>query len=150
MTILENIKKDQITARKNKDEVASNLLTTLIGEADMIGKNNGNRATTDAEVMALVKKFIKNIDETILILNKDDSKNETKIAALNKEKSILNIYLPTQLSQEQLTLKMKEIIANQNLTGPKSVGQLMKELKVNYDGQFDGTVASKIAKQLLV
>ena len=71
MTILESVKKAQLQARKEKRAVDASTLTTLIGEAEMIGKNDGNRASTDAEVVTVIKKFVKNIDETLTILSKD-------------------------------------------------------------------------------
>lgn len=67
MTLIQQIKDKQIAARKSGDSLAS-LYTTLLGEASIIGKNAGNRETTDVEVVAVVKKFIKNIDETVQAL----------------------------------------------------------------------------------
>jgi hypothetical protein len=58
---MEQIKAKQIAARKSGSADAG-LLTTLLGEAAMVGKNAG-RETTDQEVVAVVKKFVKNIDE---------------------------------------------------------------------------------------
>ena len=57
MTIAEQIKAASLTARKARDTVASALLTTLLSDVVMIGKNAG-RETTDAEAVAIVKKFI--------------------------------------------------------------------------------------------
>lgn len=57
MTITEQIKAASLTARKARDTVASALLTTLLSDVVMIGKNAG-RETTDAEAVAIVKKFI--------------------------------------------------------------------------------------------
>ena len=59
--LLNKIKADQLAARKAKDGLATALLTTLIGDAEMVGKNAG-RLVTDEEVVAVIKKFIKNID----------------------------------------------------------------------------------------
>ena len=36
--LIDLIKKDQLQARKNKESVAVSLLTTLIGDAEMVGK----------------------------------------------------------------------------------------------------------------
>ena len=57
--LLAEIKAKQINARKARLSTAT-LLTTLIGEAEMVGKNQG-REVTDSEVLAMIKKFIKNI-----------------------------------------------------------------------------------------
>ncbi len=39
MTLIEQIKKDQLAARKEHNYPLTSLLTTLIGEADMVGKD---------------------------------------------------------------------------------------------------------------
>lgn len=65
--LIVKIKHDQLVARKNRDQIESTLLTTLIGEADMVGKNNGNRDPFDEEVISVVKKFLKGVNETIAI-----------------------------------------------------------------------------------
>lgn len=156
--LIETIKKDQLQARKDKNEVVSSLLTTLIGEAEMIGKNDGNRKTTDTEVTAVIKKFVKNIDETVTALTKsaeqetDVAKKETlqiKVAGFEKEKTILMPYLPQQLNDDQIRAEMGKIIAEFSLAGPKGMGVLMKEMKARFNGAYDGAVASKISKELL-
>ena len=64
MSLIEKIKSDHLAYRKLRDTTATTFLSTLIGEAEMIGKSGGNREVTNQEVIALVKKFIKNINET--------------------------------------------------------------------------------------
>lgn len=157
-TLIDNIKKDQLQARKDKNEVSVNLLTTLIGEAEMIGKNDGNRKSTDTEVTTVIKKFVKNLDETITTLTKAVEKEtdtektkvlQAKVELMEKEKAILMPYLPQQLNDEQLRVEMGKIIAEFSLAGPKGMGVLMKEMKNRFAGAYDGTAASKISKEML-
>lgn len=132
MSLINQIKTQQLEARKNSSESAS-LLTTLLSEAVNIGKNNGNRETNDAEVVAVVKKFIKNIDETVSALttrNQDASK-------FLKEKAVLETFLPKQLTENELT----EIAKTKN-----GMPDFMKFLKENHNGQYDGKLASTVAK----
>lgn len=126
------IKNKQITARKAGSTHAS-LYTTLLGEAGMIGKNSGNRDTTDEEVVSVVKKFIKNIDETISALS---SRGQDANAFL-EERALLEQFLPKQLDETQL----KDIAA-----GRTSMPEFMKFLKENFPGQYDGKLASTVAK----
>ena len=51
--LIENLKEDQLIARKNRDQIKATLLTTLIGEAEMVGKNTGNRSPFDEEVVSV-------------------------------------------------------------------------------------------------
>jgi uncharacterized protein YqeY len=133
MTLMEQIKTEQITARKAGDSKAS-LLTTLLGEAAMVGKNAG-RETTDQEVVAVVKKFIKNVDETINALTMRNQDASTFLM----ERGVLEQYLPMQLSEAAL----REVAACQ-----QDMPSFMKHLKENFAGKYDGKLASTVAKQI--
>ena len=126
------IKEKQISARKTGSPEAS-LLTTLLGEASAVGKNAGNRETTDSEVVAVVKKFIKNIDETIKALNDRQLDN----SAFTLERTVLEQFLPVQLTE----MVLQDIAKNH-----KSMPEFMKFLKENHAGQYDGKLASNVAK----
>lgn len=144
MTLLSEIKQAQLAARKAKDEIAANLLTTLIGEAEMVGKNNGNRESTDAEVIAVVKKFIKNTEETVKVLDPSDC----RIANLQTELKILAQYLPAQFNEELLTRVLSSIKVEIS-AGPKDMGKMLGLLKSRFAGQYDGAMASAVAKRIL-
>jgi uncharacterized protein YqeY len=151
--LIEKIKNDQLAARKRKDEVATALLTTLLGEAAAVGKNAGNRDTTDEEVVAIVKKFLKNNEELIQSLDsrcltKDEETFTRPILVANRERELLVAYLPVQLTEEQLRDIIKEIISARQIS-PKVMGEVMSELKKSYAGRYDGGLASRLTKELL-
>lgn len=152
MSLIEKIKAQQLQARKNKNAIEASLLTTLIGEAVIIGKNDGNRETTDAEVIAVVKKFIKNTNEMLTALNNStgDALTESREIA-NAELQILNSFLPKQLSEEELKAVVDEIIADMRSrsSGVVNMGMIMGALKLAYDGQYDGKMASSVVKAAL-
>ena len=133
MTLIEQIKQKQIAARKAGSAEAS-LLTTLLGEAAMVGKNAG-RETTDQEVVSVVKKFIKTIDETVSAL----SSRGQDAASFLAERSILERFLPLQLTE----LALVNIAQNH-----KSMPEFMKFLKEKHAGQYDGKLASIVAKNI--
>lgn len=131
MTLMEQIRAKQVAARKAGAPEAS-LFTTLLGEAAMVGKNAG-RDTTDQEVVAVVKKFIKNIDETIDALMQRGQNTHSFMI----ERALLDQFLPEQLSEYTL----KKIASEYD-----SMPEFMKHLKENYAGQYDGKLASQVAK----
>ncbi|UYD60162.1 hypothetical protein OPFAMLBM_00141 [Aeromonas phage avDM12-TAAL] len=67
MSLLEQLKKDQIALRKSEDrntevgKIKINALTTLIGEASPAG----NATVSDEQVQAVIRKFLKNLDEAL-------------------------------------------------------------------------------------
>lgn len=139
MSLYATIKSDSLTSRKNRDNIASALLTTLLGEVETIAKNIGH-TPTDGDVQSIIKKFIKNIDESIRA--NQTRGNVDVVSALNSEKALLEKYLPTQLTETELTA----IIADLVTQGATNIGSLMKSLKQSYEGLYDGATASKIAK----
>lgn len=147
MTLIANIRKDQIEARKARNVVASTLLTTLIGEAVMIAKNDQRENPTDAEVQNVIKKFLKGVSETISVLEKSDpTETEDRLKVVNAEKAILEGYLPKQLTEDDLKTIIREALVN---GAKEDIGSLMGVLKKGYEGRYDGKLASAVIREAL-
>jgi len=132
--LLKQIKCDQVAARKLSDTITAGILTTLLGEASPSGKDT----TTDDKVLAVIKKFVKNLNETVpLMINPID------IGVGRMEIAILKEYLPKQIEGSSLENLIYDLI---NHDGCDSLGKVMKALNGAYNGQFDGKEASKITK----
>lgn len=144
--MLNKIKAAQLQARKNRDSAKAAALTTLIGEAEAVGKNNGNRAPTDAEIVAVIKKFIKNIDELLSVVNPET--DGYKIAQAEKE--LFNSFLPQQMSEAEIRAAASLIYVGLAESNKKpNMGDMMKAFKAAHEGQYDGAVASKVIKEIL-
>ena len=128
MNLIQTLKIELFTHRRANNVVARNLLTTLIGEAEMVGKNAGNRETSDAEVIAIVKKFIDKNREFAQLAGDSD--------VLKEELDILQKIMPPQLSYNELVAIFQELNA-------MNLGEAMKWLKQNYPGRYDGKEAKK-------
>lgn len=133
-TLIEKLNTDRFTAKKSGDKLRATLLTTLYSEACNIGLNDGKRQTTDEEVIAVIKKFIKNIDECLL-----NCVEEQKLQ-YNTEKDILTEYLPKQLSDDDLAIIINQLIDLHH--GQKS--QVMRALKDMCGGKYNGKTASDL------
>ena len=119
MSLLEQIKRDQLEARKAKDVVRASLLTTLFSEASMKGKSDGNRESTDAECIQVVQKFLKGVNETLEAL-KFSSDGRVKIAIVEKE--ILGTYLPQMATEAQV----RECVAQLKADGAQGCLELIE------------------------
>ena len=142
MTLIQTIKNDQLTARKAKDKLQATLLTTLLGDASMPGKNDGNRESTDAEVIKVIKKFINGIDEMI--------KHGGDTVTLDAEKLILETYMPAQMSDEEIKIAVSGFMVDLNAITMKDMGKVMGAMNKAHAGTFDGGVASKYVRDRLV
>jgi len=144
MNTIEKLKNDIAIARKEKNTNKLSLLTTLLSEISMIGKNKGNRETTNDEATAVVKKFIKGCQETIVFcekLNKDASKAKEELALFEQ-------YIEKQMTVEELETVIKDIFKEFDIKEKKQMGQVMKTLKERHNGLYDGKVASDIINNL--
>lgn len=146
MSLMQRIKADQLAARKNRESGKATLLTTLLGEAQTIGKNDGNRETTDAEVTAVIKKFVKNIGEVLKVAEpaSDYFLNATA------EKIVLESYLPKQISGQDLQDLIRGLAAEVGAVRKADMGKLMGALKLQHEGIYDGSEASLIVRSILV
>ena len=153
--LIDQIKEDSLVARKARETDKASLLTTLYSEALSIGKDDGNRITTDIKVVERVKKFIKDINENLERLSKEEENNTNSfgLAVAGKkfesEKEWLSKYLPEQLSEEKLKIEIHSIMVDQDITDIKKMGLVMKTLKEKFEGQFDGKLASEIVRETL-
>lgn len=142
-TLIDKIREDSIAARKKGDKLAGALLTTLYAEAARVGKDAGNRASTDEEVVRTVRKFLKNAEETLAVGRADaKEKIETEIR-------ILGGYLPKEMSADELKAAIATTVLGLSDRSPKAMGQVMAALKAAHGGTYDGKLASQLVKEAL-
>lgn len=137
MSLYITIKAAALQARKQRDTATATSLTTLIGELETFAKNTG-REPTDADVTALVQKTLKNIDEVLRLASQESSSYLTAV----EERKLFEKYLPKQLT----TAELQSLIDSYVEAGAKTVGDVMKLLKTNHNGQYDGAAASALLK----
>jgi len=134
--LLDRIRKDALSARKARDPKAG-VLVTLIGEADNKAKvDKEPKPFTDAQTVALVRKFLKGIEETLAAVGV----NEKAMI----EKAALEVYLPKQMDETEL-----EAFARAAIAAGANLGGVMAQLKSQRAGQYDGKLASEIVRQIV-
>jgi uncharacterized protein YqeY len=114
MTLKEQINTDFMTAFKGKNAIAKGILSVVKGEIQTVEKNVGTDNLSDAEVTKILTKTVKSLKETITLSNDEKSKVEL---------SVIEVYLPKQMSKEEVTAKVTELV-NSGIT---QIGAIMKE-----------------------
>ena len=127
---------------KSGDKLRMMAIRGLLSEITRVEKDV-RRDATEAEIVQLVKRerarraealeFAKKAGRADLI-----EQNET-------EAKILAGYLPPELSLEEVSAAVNEIIAG----GATQMGAVMKALRERFGAQLDGKVASDLVKQAL-
>lgn len=124
------------------------LLKTLYAEAAMVGKSNGNRASTDDEVIEVVRNFVTGIRSCLAKVDSDPNRAEYR-AKLEREQNLIAAYLPPQLNADELRRAVQEIVDTLPERSMKQMRAVMDALKTRHGKNFDGELASVIAKELL-
>lgn len=147
MTLIEKITEDYKQAMKNHEEIKKLALNYLL--AQIKNKKIELRADpSDDDVIAVIKKEIKSLNETLLFLEKANKADE--IAVETQKKEILQSYLPTMLSREQTEALIYETVTKLWITDLKTQRWLlMKELMANHKSELDGAVVNDIINSKL-
>lgn len=66
-----------------------------------------------------------------------------------EQANVLEIYLPKQLSEEELTKELKNIIDSLGASSMSDIGRVMRKAMELLKGKADGSMISKITKELL-
>ena len=112
MKLREKISADYMTAFKEKNVVAKNLLSVVKGEIQTVEKNIGSQLS-DEDVIKILQKSAKSLKEMV------SSGSESA----QSELEIIESYLPKQMSKEEITQKVSELINS----GVTNMGSIMKE-----------------------
>jgi len=102
---------------------------------------------TDEEVVEILSSEVKKRKEAIEEFEKGGRKDLAERE--KKELEILQNYLPKQLSEEEVKNLAKEVIKEVEAKEIKDMGRVMSELMPKVKGRTDGSLVSKIVKELL-
>ena len=151
MSLKSKIENDYKNSLKSKDKIEiSTYRLILSGIKDLeISNRSGpkKKETDDNDVKQLIKKMIKQRNESIDIYKKNNRAD--LLAVEEKEVNILSSYLPKQLSDEETEDVCRKTINETNAQNIKDMGKVMGILKKNYSDNLDFSKAGAILKEML-
>lgn len=140
--LFDGLNKDYIAAYKARDIVKKDILSSIISKCKYKKvEKDSNGILTDEDVIKIIEKTIKELDEEILSFSNAGDNYIERVNNLKAQKEIINNYMPKQLSEEEI----KNLI---NDLEDKSLPNVMKYFKTNYQGKCNMGLVSKIAKEI--
>ena len=136
------IQSELTAARKAQDKPATLLLGTTLSEV----KNRAieaDRELTDDDVIDVIRKAIKKRRESIEMFEKGGRQEMAEKE--RAEVTMLERYLPPQVSSDELRAAVKAAIA----TGANNVGAVMGKVMPQFKGRAEGSVINAIAREEL-
>ena len=151
MSIKEKINDEYKTPLKSKDKnkiSTYRLILSAIKDLDILNRSGPNKKETDDDdIKKLLKKMIKQRNESVEIYKKNKREDLLKIE--QGEIDLLSTYLPKQLSEEETIKICSEVISKVGAQSIKDMGKVMGELKKNYSYSIDFSKAGSMLKELL-
>ena len=138
--ILDEIKKANMTALKEKNQTARAIYSVVMTKAmlETVKKREKGEELTDADMTQILQKTIKELTDEA---NSYKTAGKTEQAEeVEKQKEIIEKYLPKMLSEQEIY----DIISKQD---DKSIPAIMKFFKANYAGKVDMSKVSAVLKQ---
>ena len=137
-------------ALKAKDKNAYptlRLIVSAIKDFEIAGRSKGLKETKDSDIISLLKKMIKQRNESSEVYEKAGRKE--LLENERKEISVINTFLPKQLNEEETKKICEEIIKSVGATSIKDMGKIMGTLKSKHADSLDFSKVSSILKGLL-
>ncbi|HSX06019.1 MAG TPA: GatB/YqeY domain-containing protein [Candidatus Saccharimonadales bacterium] len=122
-------------------------LKSVILYADVAAKKRDSGGISDDEVLALLAKEAKKRQESadLYVQGGSQERADKELA----EKAIIESYLPTQMSEADLTQLVDAIIAEQGAEGMQAMGKVIGAVKAKVGNTADGSVIARIVKERL-
>ncbi|HET9801434.1 MAG TPA: GatB/YqeY domain-containing protein [Chthoniobacterales bacterium] len=149
MNLSERVDSDLKTAMREKNATKLAVLRMLKAAImnAAIEKSGAQGKLNDTDATQVIRKQVKQRQDSIESFEKG---GRAELAAKEKEElSILQSYLPQQLSTDEISKVVRETIAEVGATSKQQMGAVMKAVQAKVAGRADGkTLSAEVQKQL--
>lgn len=142
----EKLLQDLKECMKEKKEIRKNAVQMVRAAILQVEKDKAIELE-DEQIVDIIAKEVKKRKDSI-----DDYKKggrEDIVAQVEEEISVLSEYLPEQLSKEEITKIVTDIIKEVGATSMKEMGMVMKVAKEKMGASADGKTINEVVKELL-
>ncbi|HJA47599.1 MAG TPA: GatB/YqeY domain-containing protein [Candidatus Limosilactobacillus excrementigallinarum] len=146
MSLLDNLKKDMITAMKAKDKDTLSVVRMLKAAVQNEQINLGHDLTPDEENALMAKEYKQRKDS---MAEFEKGGRQDLVDATKKEMAVVAKYMPKQMSADEVEKVVEETIAEVNATSMKDFGKVMGAIMPKVKGKADGKVVNETVKKVL-
>lgn len=121
-------------------------LKSAIGYAE-VAAGKREEGLSDKEIVTILQRESKKRQESTDMYAKanDQSRAEKEI----KEKEIISVYLPAQLSEAEVVKIIDEVMKDMDTSTMAAMGQAIGAVKAKTDGAADGALIARLVKERL-
>ena len=138
-----DIKAAMLAREKEKLEALRAVKAALLMEAT----KGGSTEISDADGLAIVQKLVKQRKDASNIYKEQGREDLAKDEDFQIE--ILSVYLPAQMSEDEVRKVVQDTIAQVGAAGPQDMGKVMGPIMGKLQGKADGKLISALVKECL-
>lgn len=146
MSLLERLNDDMKQAMKNKEKEKLSVIrmvkASLQNEAIKLG-----RELTEEDELTIISRELKQRKDSLHEFEQAD--RQDLVDKIQNELTVLEIYMPKQLTEEELTEIVKEAIAEVQASSKADMGKVMSAIMPKVKGKADGSLVNKLVLQNL-
>ena len=148
MNLEQKIMADLKTAMLAKDETSMRSLRAIKAAITIAKTSEGaGGELKEAEEIKMLQKLVKQRKDSADIFT---TQNRPELAAKeNEEITIIEKYLPKQMTEDEVKAELSIIIKETGATTPADLGKVMGAATKKLGGKTDGKTISTLAKQML-
>ncbi len=102
---------------------------------------------TDEDILGIIIKQVKQLRDSSEEFAKGG--RQDLISKADAEITVLQAYLPEQMSESELRELARQVIAEVGASGPKDMGKVMGPIVARTKGKADGKLVNQVVKELL-
>ena len=144
-TIQNDMKAALLGGNRFAGDVLRNVKAAILNEEVAAGKRE--EGLSDDEILKVITREVKKRNESATLY---DQNGRSELADNErKEIEVLAIYLPEQLSEEDVRAIAETVIAETGASSPQQMGQVIGGVKAKAGSAADGAMVARIVKELL-
>jgi uncharacterized protein YqeY len=144
---INNAVKEAMKAKNERALSTLRMVNSTLKNADIEARGSGKPALSDADVLPILQKMIKQRQESVELYQKGGRAD--LVAQEQEEIAIISAYLPKQMSDEEMKAAIAAAVAETGASGMKDMGKVIGVLRTKYAGQIDMAKASAQVKAAL-
>jgi uncharacterized protein YqeY len=143
--IEQDIKTALLAGDAQRVSVLRGLKSTLLNEK--VAKGKRDSGLTDEEVLPILSKEAKKRQESADMYKQgaDENRQQAELS----EKAIIEEYLPAQLSEDEISKIVDEVIKETGAEGQQAMGKVIGAVRAKTAGQADGAIIARLTKEKL-
>ena len=125
--LFQSVNQEALKAKDKNTYPTLRLIVSAIKDAEIAGRSKGLKEINDSEITSLLKKMIKQRNESCEVYEK--AGRSELLENEKKEIGVINNFLPKQLSEEETKKICQDTIKSTGASSMKDMGKIMGDLK---------------------